>query len=80
MPGFEFASDNTLADQANFTDAAITEMQQWGFIRIAYLWNLNYAAQGGYDLSGSVGDNVAWSMPVAERRATKPTRSRGATR
>ncbi len=60
--GFEFASDNSLADQADFTDQAITEMQNWGWVRIAYLWNLNYAAQGGFDLQGPVGDNVAWSI------------------
>jgi polysaccharide biosynthesis protein PslG len=60
--GFEFASDNTLADQANFTDKALSMMQQWGFIRLAFLWNLNYAAQGGFNLQGPVGDNVAWSI------------------
>jgi hypothetical protein len=61
-PGFEFAADNTAADQANFTDQAITLMQQWGFVRLAFLWNLNYAAQAGWNLQGPVGDNVAWSI------------------
>jgi polysaccharide biosynthesis protein PslG len=60
--GFEYAADNTVADQADFTDQAITEMQQWGFIRLAFLWNLNYAAQAGWNLQGPVGDNVAWSI------------------
>ncbi len=60
--GFEFASDNSLADQSNFTDQAITEMQQWGFVQLAFLWNLNYAAQAGFNLQGPVGDNVAWSI------------------
>jgi hypothetical protein len=61
-PGFEFAADNTLADQADFTDRAIGLMQTWGFVRLAFLWNLNYAAQGGFNLNGPVGDNVAWSI------------------
>jgi polysaccharide biosynthesis protein PslG len=60
--GFGFAADNTLADQADFTDKALTLMQEWGFVRIAWLWNLNYAAQAGFDLQGPVGDNVAWSI------------------
>jgi hypothetical protein len=60
--GFEFGADNSVADQANFTDQAITEMQQWGFVRLAYLWNLNYAAQVGFNMSAAGGDNVLWSI------------------
>ncbi len=61
-PGFEFASDNALSDQADFTDKAISLMQQWGTVRLAFLWNLNYAAQAGFSLEGPTGDNVAWSI------------------
>jgi hypothetical protein len=60
--GFEFAADNSLSDQADFTDKAISLMQQWGTVRLAFLWNLNYAAQAGFDLQGPTGDNVAWSI------------------
>jgi hypothetical protein len=60
--GFEYASDNLLSDQADFTDKAISLMQQWGFVRLAFLWNLNYAAQAGFELKGPTSDNLAWSI------------------
>jgi hypothetical protein len=60
--GFEFALDNSLVDQADFVDKAITLMQQWGFVRLAFLWNLNYGAQVGWSLEGAVGDNVLYSI------------------
>ncbi len=60
--GFGFAADNTLQDQANFTVQAIELMQQWGFVRLAMIWNLNYGAQAGWNIGGAVGDNVPWSI------------------
>jgi polysaccharide biosynthesis protein PslG len=60
--GFGFSKDNTLADQANFTKQAIELMQQWGFVRLAFVWNLNYGAQAGWQLGGPAGDNVLWSI------------------
>jgi len=60
--GFEFANDNTLEDQANFTVQAIQQMEAWGFIRLAMIWNLNYGAQAGWQIGGPVGDNVPWSI------------------
>lgn len=60
--GFGFAGDNSLADQALFTQQAIELMQQWGFIRLAFVWNLNYGAQAGWQLGDATGDNVLWSI------------------
>ena len=57
--GFEFAADNTLADQAQYTDTAITEMINWGWVRLAFVWNLNYGAQIGWDPKN---DNVPYSI------------------
>jgi hypothetical protein len=82
--GFGFAADNTLQDQANFTVQAIELMQQWGFVRLAILWNLNYGAQAGWDIGGPVGDNVPWSIlgpnfqprPVWQRIVDMDFRSR----
>jgi hypothetical protein len=37
-------------------------MQQWGFVRLAFIWNLNYGAQAGWQIGGAVGDNVPWSI------------------
>jgi hypothetical protein len=40
--GFEFSKDNTLQDQANYIVQAFQLMRQWGFVKIAFLWNLNF--------------------------------------
>lgn len=76
--GFGFAADNTLQDQANFTEQAIQLMQQWGFVRLAFVWNLNYGAQAGWQLSdpqtgqpSPTGDNVPWSI-LGPDFATRP--------
>jgi len=45
-PGFEFALDNTLAEQAQWDVEAFQLMRKWGFVRLAYLWNLNYSQLG----------------------------------
>ena len=58
-PGFEFATDNTLAEQAQFFDEAIQLMESWGFVWIAWVWNLNYGPQAGWDPSN---DNVPYSL------------------
>jgi hypothetical protein len=45
-PGFEFAVDNTLEEQAQWDVEAFQLMRQWGFVRLAFLWNLNYSQLG----------------------------------
>ncbi len=45
--GFEFAQDNTLEEQAQYIVQAFQLMRQWGFVRLAFLWNLDYAQKGG---------------------------------
>lgn len=57
--GFEFANDNTLAEQAQFLDQAIQLMDQWGFVWLAFIWNLNYGPQAGWDATN---DNVPYSL------------------
>lgn len=42
-PGFEFANDNTLEEQAAWDTQAFQLQRDWGTTWIAYLWNLNYA-------------------------------------
>ncbi|MBN1874995.1 MAG: cellulase family glycosylhydrolase [Anaerolineae bacterium] len=46
-PGFEFALDNTLAEQALWDVQAFQLMRQWGFVHLAFLWNLDYSVKGG---------------------------------
>jgi len=45
-PGFEFALDNTLAEQAQWDVEAFQLMREWGFVRLAFLWNLNFSQLG----------------------------------
>jgi hypothetical protein len=60
--GFEFAADNSLAEQADYIMQAIDMMQKWGWVRLAFLFNLNYGAQAGWSMSGPVSDNVVYSI------------------
>lgn len=57
--GFGFADDNTLEEQAEFTVDALNNMEEWGFVRLAFIWNLNYGPQAGWDPSN---DNVPYSL------------------
>ncbi len=41
-PGYEYAQDNTLEEQAQWTVRAYQIMRGWGFVGPAFLWNLNY--------------------------------------
>jgi len=41
--GFAFAIDNTLEEQAQWDKEAFQLMRQWGFVRLAFLWNLDFA-------------------------------------
>jgi hypothetical protein len=40
--GYEYANDNTLDEQAQWTVRAYQLMKQWGFVGVAFLWNLNF--------------------------------------
>jgi len=40
--GFAFANDNSLQDQADYIVKAFQLMREWGFVKIAFLWNLNF--------------------------------------
>jgi hypothetical protein len=41
--GFEFALDNTQEEQAQWIVQAYRLMREWGFVRLAFLWNLNFS-------------------------------------
>ena len=60
--GFGFVSDNTAQDQATFIDQALTEMQQGGYVRLAFLFNMHYGILANWQLDGPTGDNVPWSI------------------
>ncbi len=56
---FEFAVDNTLANQRDYTIQALDLMEEWGYVWIAVIWNLNYAPQAGWSTES---DNVPYSL------------------
>lgn len=58
-PGFEFANDNTLDEQKEWTIQAIQLMGEWDIVWLAFLWNLNYGPQAGWDTNN---DNVPYSI------------------
>lgn len=57
--GFEFSLDNTLAEQAEWLPKAMSNMEAWGFVWLAIVWNFNYGPQAGYAISN---DNVPYSL------------------
>ena len=57
-PGMMFALDNTLAEQAQWDVEAFQLMRQWGFVRLAFLWNLNFSQLG----TGPQDPNAPWAI------------------
>ncbi len=57
--GFGFADDNTLEEQAEWTVEALSAMESWGTVWLAFIWNFNYGPQAGWDPTN---DNVPYSM------------------
>lgn len=57
--GFAFAMDNTLEEQATWFIEALDNMDEWDFVWLAMIWNLNYSVQAGWD---STNDNVPYSL------------------
>jgi uncharacterized protein YraI len=42
LPGYEYAVYNNEQDQAAYIARAFDMMHDWGFVGVAFLWNLNY--------------------------------------
>ncbi len=45
--GYEYASHNTEAEQAQFLTRAIQMMRSWGWVGPVFVWNLNFAPVSG---------------------------------
>jgi hypothetical protein len=58
-PGFEFAIDNSLREHGNFIVDAIKLMDEWDFVWLAMLWNLNFAPEANFEPTN---DNVPYSL------------------
>jgi hypothetical protein len=67
-PGFEFAQDNTVEEQGNNIVEAFKLMKEWGFVKLAFLWNMDYGNKG----KGPTDDPVPYSLIKADgsRRAS----------
>jgi hypothetical protein len=46
-PGYEYADDNTQQEQAEWTVESYQLMKKWGFVGVAFLWNLNFRVVAG---------------------------------
>lgn len=57
-PGFEFAQDNTLQEQADYIVQAYQQMRASGNVWIAYLFNFDFGNKGG----GPTDDPVPYSI------------------
>ena len=57
--GFDFAYDNTLAEQAQWIPQAMSNMADWDFVWLAFIWNFNYGPQAGWAVDN---DNVPYSL------------------
>lgn len=56
---FEFALDNTLAEQAEWIVEALQVMDEWDIVWLAFIWNLNYGPQAGWSTES---DNPPYSL------------------
>ncbi|MBW4436619.1 MAG: hypothetical protein KME04_05765 [Pleurocapsa minor GSE-CHR-MK-17-07R] len=61
--GLEFAFDNSIEEQAQYTVEALDLMSESGDVRLAFLWNLNYGPQAGWSPDN---ENVAYSLIAPE--------------
>lgn len=57
--GFGFADDNTLEEQRDWIVEAMSNMESWGTVWLAFIWNLNYGPQAGWATDN---DNVPYSL------------------
>ena len=64
-PGYEYSAYNSAAQQAQYTVEAYNMMRNWGWVGVAFLWNLNY----------NYGEMAQWSIvgkPVYDALKSMP--------
>jgi LysM repeat protein len=66
LPHYEYAADNTLEEQAQYTVRAYQMMKNWGWIGVAFLWNLNFkvVAPGSEQAQWGIVDSHWEPLPV----------------
>lgn len=76
-PGFGFAQDNTAQEQGEYIAQAYQLMQDWGFVKLAFLWNLDYGNKAD-TVKGAQDDPVPYSLIAiggTKRGSWDPVRS-----
>jgi hypothetical protein len=64
-PALPFAADNSLEEQRRYIIEAIGLMQEWGFVRLAFVGNLNIGPEEGFNPQEA---GVAYSLIRPEYR------------
>jgi hypothetical protein len=59
VPTYEFAADNTLQEQADYIVQAFKLMKDWGYVKLAFLFNLDYAQKSPNGANNRTAD---WSI------------------
>ncbi len=62
LQNFEFSEDNTIEEQRIFLVDAINLMQEWDFVWLAFIWNLNFGPEANWDISRPDRDNIPYSL------------------
>ncbi len=64
-PGYEYSAYNTPQEQAQFTVEAYNMMRDWGWVGVAFLWNLNYThgEMGQWSIIGKPAYEALKQMP-----------------
>lgn len=57
--GFDFAFDNTLEEQADWIQNAMSSMDEWDFVWLAFIWNFNHGPYAEWAIDN---DNVPYSL------------------
>jgi hypothetical protein len=63
-PSYGYAQDNTRQEQADWTVQSYKLMKQWGFVGVAFLWNLNYSVTAPH------WEGAQWGIMNADRSPT----------
>ena len=71
---YEYAADNTLEEQAQFTVRSYQMMKSWGWVGVAFLWNLNFkvVATGSEMAQWGIVDQSWNPMPIYHALAGMP--------
>ena len=71
---YEYAADNTLEEQAQWTVRAYQMMKAWGWVGPAFLWNLNFkvVAPGSEQAQWGIVDEAWNPLPVYQALAAMP--------